>query len=235
MQERNQIGQTPLDLFLKLKTKGSNTLSLVREGRSDPISFLKRMIANSGNWPESIQVIDLRYNNLSRCSNALLLRFLDALPDTVLSVDLSHNNLLNARNSQLIDGTLQMLGKTRFKGKVNLSLNGESDLTRAICPMISLARQYIGFDLAFTLLACLSDNPLKPDFFRQRLLTILVKQDNVFTMSLIDTRYRQFGGSFFKTAILFKANEREKIALLQGWSENNPKDAARETLCHFGL
>lgn len=226
-----------LTIFHKIKAKNSNQMILTYHATSNPSQWLADYTLTLQDLPKEIRTLHLNQNKLARCTAEEILCFLNAVPDTVKQINLGDNGFFMHKSPKEIDDFLSTLGKTSFKGNIHLDNNGESDLTRALCPLLSLARQSLGFDLAFYILSKLLMKPIRttPEaFFRTQLKSIVCAQEPC-RLSLIQQTYTAKGGSFFKTVSLWPLSASEKIAQLKKWSQKNPDGAASQTLSRFGL
>lgn len=226
MQGKEAIGASAISIFSKFKAENTSNLSLKAHAKTNPSQWLSDFKPTLKSLDPSIRSLDLSDNDLSSCSLNEIIHFLDGLPANITKVDLQYNGLFENKSPKEIDDVLLALEKTNFKGELNLENNGEFSLSRAICPLISKARQGFGFDLAYEILSYLLPRPIKAtpsQFFKTKLNSLVPCQT-------LEQYYDSFGGSCYKTLKLAGTTENMKLDTLKEWAKDNPEGAAAKVL-----
>lgn len=83
--------------------------------------------------------LDLSGNGLHNKSSADLAQIFAAIPNHIKTIHLGNNGLFQNKSTTQKDEVLNALGKER--GRFILTHNGESDLARALAPMLSLQKE----------------------------------------------------------------------------------------------
>lgn len=111
--------------------------------------------------PPTVTSLNLCNNSLGHKGGAELAKAFAAIPEHITTVHLGNNHLFANRNKIVKDGILKALGENRQR--FILVGNGESDLARALAPMVEIRSKYhLPYDAALKILFFLDKNDKNP-------------------------------------------------------------------------
>lgn len=225
-------------LYALLQTKSIDShlnLTNLRKNHKTPKAWLNYCLRIFANLPETTTSINFSNNQIGQWDLVDLQKFLNAIPTWVVFINLETNQLFANKPLKEKDALREVLNLVAVKKTVVLTNNGdtESDLTRAILPMLSWTRQRLPKEIAFKILADLKpevDISTRIPEVMQRLTT----ESASISTSLVDKAYRRYGGSILESATLFFTPNAQKITKLKEWAQQN-NEASTQTLIHYGL